>query len=137
MQEAPAASEFGTGTMTAAPAVVPKPHGLRHPYAGTPCGYRTFRLKEERVEDRSRVMFAALIGAAAGAAWGYLYLTEGGRRVRSQIEPKLDDFMVELRRMRRTIEKARAAADESWRSLNDLAGGAAVGFDRNPPAVSH
>jgi hypothetical protein len=89
------------------------------------------------VEDRSRVLIAALIGAATGAAWGYLYLTEGGRRMRSQIEPKLDDFMGELRRMRGTLEKARAAADEGWRSLNDLAGGATGGFDRNPRGVSH
>jgi hypothetical protein len=31
--------------------------------------------------------------------------------------------MLELRRMRGTIEKARAAADESWRSLSDLTSG--------------
>lgn len=89
------------------------------------------------MEDRSRVLFAALIGAAAGAAWGYLYMTEGGRRIRSQIEPKLDDFMGELRRMRGTLDKARAAADEGWRSLNDLAGSAAGNLDRNPRGVSH
>src|SRR5262249_50481581 len=37
------------------------------------------------VEERSRVLLATLIGAVAGGAWGWLYLTEGGRRVRSQI----------------------------------------------------
>lgn len=90
------------------------------------------------MEDRSRVLIAALIGAAAGAAWGYLYLTESGRRVRWQIEPKLDDFTAELRRVRGTLEKARAAADEGWRSLNDLAGGMPPGgFDRTPRGVSH
>jgi hypothetical protein len=68
-------------------------------------------------------MLAALAGAAIGAAWGYLYLTAGGQRVRAQLEPKLDDFMLELRRMRGTIEKARAAADEGWRSLSDLTSG--------------
>ena len=89
------------------------------------------------MEDRSRVLIATLIGAAAGAVWGYLYLTQGGRRVRSQIDPKLDDFIGELHRMRGTIEKAREAADEGWRSLNDLAGGESGGFDRNPSGVSH
>ncbi len=74
------------------------------------------------MDDRSRVVLATLLGAAAGAAWGYLYLTAGGRRVRSQIEPKLDDFIGEIRRMRGTLEKARAAADESWRSLSDITG---------------
>lgn len=72
------------------------------------------------MEDRSRVVIAALIGAVAGGVLGYLYLTESGRRMRSQIEPKLDDFVGELRRMRGTIEKARAAANEGWRSLSEL-----------------
>lgn len=74
------------------------------------------------MEDRSRVVIAMLIGAAVGGVWGYLYLTDAGRRVRAQIEPKLDDFMSELHRMRGTIEKARAAANEGWRSLNELTG---------------
>jgi hypothetical protein len=67
-------------------------------------------------------VFAALMGAAIGGVWGYLYLTESGRRVRTQIEPKLDDFMSELHRMRGTIEKARAAANEGWRSIGELTG---------------
>ena len=46
------------------------------------------------------------------------------RRVRDQIEPKLDDFMNELTRVRGTVEKARSAANEGWRSLNDITGGA-------------
>ncbi len=74
------------------------------------------------MDDRSRVMLAALVGAAAGAVWGYLYLTTSGQRVRAQMEPKLDDFVGELRRLRGTIEKARTAADEGWRSLSDLTG---------------
>jgi hypothetical protein len=72
------------------------------------------------MDDKSRVLFAAIIGAAAGATFGYLYLTAGGQRLRAQIEPKLDDFIGEVRRMRGTIEKARAAADEGWQSLNDI-----------------
>jgi hypothetical protein len=80
-------------------------------------------------------MLAAIVGAAAGAVWGYLYLTASGRRVRAQIEPKLDDFVGELRRMRGTIEKARAAADEGWRSLSDITG--TQGGGRWNPNVSH
>ena len=74
------------------------------------------------MNDRSRVMLSAVIGAVAGATWGYLYLTASGQRMRTQIEPKLDDFVSELRRMRGTVEKARAAADEGWRSIADLTG---------------
>ena len=87
------------------------------------------------MDDRSRVLLATLLGAAAGAAWGYMYLTAGGQRFRAQIEPKLDDFVAELRRMRGTIEKARAAADEGWRSLNDLTG--STGGGRWSENVSH
>jgi hypothetical protein len=80
------------------------------------------------------VFLAAVLGAAAGAALGFLYLTAGGQRVRAQIEPKLDDFVSELRRMRGTIEKARAAADEGWRSLSDVASSSQTRFSGN---VSH
>jgi hypothetical protein len=79
--------------------------------------------KEANVDERSRVLTASLIGAVAGGVWGWLYLTEQGRRIRDQIEPKLDDFIGEISRVRGTVEKARAAADEGWRSLSDMAAG--------------
>ena len=75
------------------------------------------------MDERSRVLMAALLGAGAGGVFGWLYMTEQGRHVREQIEPKLDDFMNELTRMRGTVEKARTAANEGWRSLNEVAGG--------------
>jgi hypothetical protein len=79
--------------------------------------------KEANVDERSRVLTATLLGAVAGGVWGWLYLTEQGRRIRDQIEPKLDDFIGEIGRVRGTVEKARAAADEGWRSLSDMAAG--------------
>jgi hypothetical protein len=80
--------------------------------------------KEVDVDERSRVLLATLLGAVGGGLWGWLYLTENGQRVRSQIEPKLDDFIRELGNVRGTVEKAQTAASEGWRSLNDIAGGA-------------
>ena len=80
--------------------------------------------KEGDVEERSRVLLATLMGAVAGGVWGWLYLTEGGRRVRLQIEPKLDDFVRELSNVRGTVDKARTAANEGWRSLNEITGSA-------------
>jgi hypothetical protein len=74
------------------------------------------------VDERSRVLLATFIGAVIGGTWGWLYMTESGRRVRDQIEPKLDDFMKELARVRGTVEKARTAANEGWRSLGDITG---------------
>jgi len=76
------------------------------------------------VDDRSRVLLTTVIGAVAGGVWGWLYLTEKGSRVRTQIEPKLDDFVRELASVRGTVDKARTAANEGWRSLNDITGGA-------------
>jgi hypothetical protein len=76
------------------------------------------------VDERSRVLMATFLGAVVGGVWGWLYMTESGRRVRDQIEPRIDDFMGELTRMRGTVEKARAAADEGWRSLTDMTGAA-------------
>ena len=75
------------------------------------------------MDDRSRVLMAACLGAVAGGVWGYLYLTEGGRNLREQIEPRLDDLIGEMTRVRGTVEKARSAANEGWRSLSDITSG--------------
>ena len=79
------------------------------------------------MEERSRVLVATVVGALAGGVWGWLYLTEQGRRVRVQIEPKLDDFVRELGSVRGTVDKAKLAASEGWRSLNEITGGTAQG----------
>jgi len=75
------------------------------------------------VDERSRVMLATCLGAVLGGAWGWLYLTESGRHVRAQIEPRLDDLIGEMTRVRGTVEKARTAANEGWRSLSDITSG--------------
>ena len=75
------------------------------------------------MDDRARVAAAACLGATVGAVLGYLYLTESGYRLRLQIEPRLDDFVGEIRRLRGTVEKARSAASEGWQSLNEFTAG--------------
>ena len=75
------------------------------------------------MDERSKVLMATFLGAVAGGVYGWLYMTDQGRRVRDQIEPKLDDFMSELTKMRGTVDKARTAASEGWRSLNEVTGG--------------
>ena len=64
------------------------------------------------MDERARVLTATCLGALIGGVWGWLYMTEKGRRVRDQIEPKRDDFIQELTRARTTVEKARSAASE-------------------------
>ena len=76
------------------------------------------------MDERSRVLTATFLGAVIGGVWGWLYMTESGRRVRDQIEPRLDDFLGEITRVRGTVEKARTAASEGWRSLNEMTGAA-------------
>jgi hypothetical protein len=80
--------------------------------------------KEVDVEERSRVLLATIVGAVTGGVCGWLYLTEQGARVRPQIEPKLDDFVRELANVRGTVDKAKTAANEGWRSLNEITGAA-------------
>ena len=75
------------------------------------------------MDERSRVLLATCIGAVAGGVWGWLYLTERGRQMRAQIEPTLDDLIGEITRVRGTVEKARTAANEGWRSLSDITTG--------------
>ena len=79
------------------------------------------------MDERSRVLVATCLGAVAGGVCGWLYMTENGRRVRDQIEPKLEELMHELTRVRGTVEKARSVASEGWRSLNDVTGGSPQG----------
>jgi hypothetical protein len=90
---------------------------------GTAFGSAPGEVEEADVDERSRVLMAACFGAVAGGVWGFLYLTAGGRTLREQIEPRLDDLIGELTRVRGTVEKARSAANEGWRSLNDITGG--------------
>ncbi len=74
------------------------------------------------MSEQSRVVLASLAGAVIGGLAGYMYLTENGRHFRDQIEPRLDQFVGEIRRLRATVSKAQAAANEGWRSLNELIG---------------
>lgn len=75
------------------------------------------------MDERSRVLMATCLGAVIGGVWGWLYMTEGGRRFRAQVEPRLDDLINEITRVRGTVEKARTAANEGWRSLNEITSG--------------
>ncbi len=85
--------------------------------------------------DSNRVCWASAVGAVAGGVWGYLYLTEAGRRFRMQLEPRIDDFLNEMHRMQGTVHKAREAAGESWASLQEIATDVSRASER--PGQSH
>jgi len=42
------------------------------------------------MEDRSRVLAAAAVGAVVGGVWGWLYLTSRGAELRERVDPALN-----------------------------------------------
>jgi flagellar motor component MotA len=73
---------------------------------------------EANVSDNTQTLAAAVVGAVLGGLAGYLFFTPRGRALRSQLEPALDDMMVELKQMRRTAVKASDVIGEGWNLLN-------------------
>jgi len=61
-----------------------------------------------------------VLGAMVGGVLGFLYLTERGREIRTQIEPFFDAVSDELQQARRTVDKARDAASEGRRAFDDV-----------------
>lgn len=72
------------------------------------------------MDERSQVLVATILGTVVGGVLGCLYLTKQGRRIRDQMEPMLDAVVDEFTRARSTVEKARAAAHEGRRAVDDL-----------------
>jgi gas vesicle protein len=72
------------------------------------------------VDDRGRIAMAIGIGALVGGVAGYLLLTERGRQMRDELEPRLNDVMGEVDRLRQTFESTRSAVAEGWKSFNQL-----------------
>jgi len=80
------------------------------------------------MNERSVVVLSAIAGAALGGLAGFLFLTERGRRLRHDLEPRLDEFARELANLQGTVSRARSAATEGWRMVAD-AGARPAGSD--------
>jgi hypothetical protein len=65
-----------------------------------------------RVTDRTAILLGAGAGALIGAACGFLFLTERGRRVRENLEPRLAELVNEFQRIRLTADRVRER--EAW-----------------------
>lgn len=74
------------------------------------------------MSERSQVVGATLAGAAIGGLVGYLFFTASGRRLRSEIEPRVIEASREIVRVRDAVTQAFAVIDEGRRSLERLAG---------------
>ena len=73
-----------------------------------------------RVNERQMVSVSAVIGAAIGAAAGYLFFTERGRGVRDRMEPFVNDLRQEFTRFQRTIQKVGDMANEGMRVVQEF-----------------
>lgn len=60
------------------------------------------------MNDRTSILLSALAGAVIGGCAGYLFLTDEGRRLREDLEPKLAGLANELERARSMVKDARA-----------------------------
>jgi hypothetical protein len=81
------------------------------------------------VDDRTRVAMCVGLGALIGGAAGYLLLTERGRELRVELEPRLDDLAGEVQKLGSAFDRTRRAVEEGWRSFNQL-----VNDERSTPA---
>lgn len=63
------------------------------------------------VDDRTSIILSALAGAVVGGCAGYLFLTDEGRRLRRELEPKLMDLVSELDKARSVVKRATNVAD--------------------------
>ena len=70
--------------------------------------------------NRIPVLLGAVAGAIAGAACGYLYFTDAGRRLRADLEPKLEDLAREWSRARDAAARAGQAAGDGWQSVRQM-----------------
>lgn len=72
------------------------------------------------MEDRSRVLLSACLGAMVGGVAGYLFLTEDGRRLRERLGPEMDGVLHEMRHLRSAVEKARLAVSEGVLTFQEI-----------------
>lgn len=74
------------------------------------------------MSDRSRIAMSILAGAAIGGIAGFLMFTERGRRVRSEIQPHLDDLSREVQNLQELALRVRDTATESWKQMETFVG---------------
>ena len=72
------------------------------------------------MNEQSRMLAGAGVGALVGAAAAYLFFTERGRTVRDRMEPMVDDLRQEFARFQRTFEKVGDMASEGLRVVNEF-----------------
>ena len=80
--------------------------------------YEVAKIEPETATSMAGPATVMAVGAAVGLAVAYLYLTDGGRQVRRQIDPWLDQCLEEIARLRGAALKARRAWQEAAASID-------------------
>ena len=75
------------------------------------------------MSERAVIVLSSIVGAAVGGVAGFLLLTERGRSVRLELEPRVEEFARELAALQRTTTRAAAAAQDGWRALHQATAG--------------
>jgi hypothetical protein len=72
------------------------------------------------VDERKQVFLASVLGAAVGGVCGWLYLTERGREVKSELDPFFDKVVDEIHQAQHTVGKARLAVVEGKGAIDEV-----------------
>ena len=72
------------------------------------------------MNEQTRIVAGALVGAVVGAAATYLFFTDRGRVMRERIEPAVDEMRREFSRFQKTIEKVGDLANDGLRVFNEF-----------------
>lgn len=81
--------------------------------------------------DNQTQLSKVLAGAAIGAGFAFLFLTQRGHRFLDSAEPWLDDVIRDLQRLRGAAAKAREAVDEGRRSFAAVADAIPFGHQKD------
>ena len=73
------------------------------------------------MRDRTALLLGLVAGAVVGGAAGWLFLTDGGRRLRQDLRPQLDDLAERAMQLRDAAARAQRAAQESWQTIQEVA----------------
>lgn len=72
------------------------------------------------MDESRKVVAGAIAGALIGAAAGYLFFTDAGKRIRDRMEPAVDDLRREFTRYQNTIQKLGEMANEGMRMMSEF-----------------
>jgi len=73
------------------------------------------------VRDRTAVVIGALAGAVVGGMAGWLWLTDDGRRVRAQLEPRLQELAGQAAALQASARRVQSAARDSLHAAREVA----------------